>query len=81
MFNPLLEDLTKLKDTELESKISDLTNKYGMAMRMGNGALGQQIAITLDAFRMETQRRQFEANKKLMEKQQDKGLDGLINVG
>lgn len=81
MFNPLLEDLTKLKDTELESKISDLNKKYSIAMRMGNGDVGQQIAMTLEAFRMETQRRQFEANKKLMEKQKDSGLDGLINVG
>jgi hypothetical protein len=80
MFNPLLEDLTKLKDTDLESKISDLNKKYSIAMRMGNGDVGQQIAMTLDAFRMETQRRQIEATKKLLEKQ-NKDLDGLINVG
>ena len=80
MFNPLLNDLTQLKDTELESKISDLNRKYNIALRMGNGSVAQQIAMTLEAFRMETGRRQYEANKKLMEKQ-DKGLDGLINVG
>ena len=80
MFNPLLEDLTKLKDVDLENKISDLNKKYGIAMRMGNGDVGQQIAMTLEAFRMETQRRQLEATKKLLEKQ-NKDLDGLINVG
>lgn len=80
MFNPLLEDLTKLKDVDLENKISDLNKKYSIAMRMGNGDVGQQIAMTLEAFRMETQRRQLEATKKLLEKQ-NKDLDGLINVG
>lgn len=80
MFNPLLDDLTKFKDAELETKISDLTKKYGIAMRLGNGTAGQQIAMTLDAFKMETQRRQQEAAKRLAEKQ-NKDLDGLINVG
>jgi hypothetical protein len=80
MFNPLLSDLTQLKDTELENKISDLNKKYSIALRMGNGDVANQIATTLESFRMETQRRQYEANKRMMEKQ-DKGLDGLINVG
>ena len=79
MFNPLLPDLTKLKDTELDTKIADLNKKYNMALRMGNGSVANQIAMTLESFRFETQRRQQDAAKKLMEKQ-DKGLDGLINV-
>ena len=79
MFNPLLPDLTQIKDTELESKIADLNKKYNIAMRLGNGSAAAQIAMTLESFRYETQRRQQEAAKKLMEKQ-DKGLDGLINV-
>lgn len=80
MFNPLVEDLTRLKDTELDSRINDLNKKYSIAMRMGNGSVGMQIAVVLEQLRDETMRRQAEATKKLMSKQ-NKDLDGLINVG
>ena len=80
MFNPLLEDLTTLKDTELDTRTNDLNKKYGIAMRMGNGGVAMQIAVVLEALRDEVQRRQLEASKKLMQKQ-NKDLDGLINVG
>jgi len=80
MFNPLLEDLTQIKDADLESKMSDLNRKYNIAMRMGNSGVAQQIAIVIEAVRDESMRRQHEATKKLLQKQ-NKDLDGLINVG
>ena len=80
MFNPLLEDLTVLKDTDIESRMTDLNKKYNIALRMGNGAIAQQIAVVIEALREETVRRQYEASKKLLQKQ-NKDLDGLINVG
>jgi hypothetical protein len=80
MFNPLLEDLTQIKDADLESKMSDLNRKYSIALRMGNGAVAHQIAVVIEAVRDETMRRQHEATKKLLAKQ-SKDLDGLINVG
>jgi hypothetical protein len=80
MFNPLLEDLTQIKDAELENKMSDLNKKYNIALRMGNGAVAQQIAVVIEAVRDESLRRQHEATKKLLAKQ-SKDLDGLINVG
>ena len=80
MFNPLLEDLTKLKDQDLEAKMNDLNKKYNIAMRMGNSAVAIQIAVVIEAVRDESVRRQQEATKKLMSKQ-SKDLDGLINVG
>ena len=80
MFNPLLEDLTQLKDVDLESRMGDLNKKYNIAMRMGNSAIAQQIAVVIEAVRDESMRRQQEATKKLMQKQ-NKDLDGLINVG
>jgi hypothetical protein len=80
MFNPLVEDLTHLKDTDLDSRMNDLNKKYSIAMRLGNGSVGMQIAVVLDQLREEIQRRQIEANKKLMSKQ-NKDLDNLINVG
>ena len=80
MFHPLLNDLTQLKDADLENRISDLNKKYNMALRSGNGSLAQQVAIILEALRDEGFRRQAEATKKLLQKQ-NKDLDDLINVG
>jgi hypothetical protein len=80
MFNPLLEDLTAIKDVDLESRMVDLNIKYSIALRTGNGMLAQQVAVVIEAVREETLRRQREATKKLLQKQ-NKDLDGLINVG
>jgi hypothetical protein len=80
MFNPLLEDLTLLKDADLESRMTDLNKKYSIALRTGNGMLAQQVAVVIEAIRDESQRRQREATKKLLQKQ-NKDLDDLINVG
>ena len=79
MYNPLLEDLTQLKDTELESKIADLNKKYMMALRLGNGMAAEQIVVILDAMKFEGQRRQAEAMKRLAQNQ-NKDLDKLINI-
>ena len=80
MFNPLLDDFSHLKDQELDSKINDLNKKYNIALRMGNGAVANQIVMVLNSLREELLRRQSEATKKLMQRQ-DKDLDDLINVG
>ena len=69
MFNPLIENPAKLKDQDLENKILDLSRKYGIAMRLGQGGIAQQIVITLDAYRMEQQTRQIESMKTIQEKQ------------
>lgn len=80
MFNPLLDDLSHFKDSELDEKITDLNKKYNIALRMGNSGIAMQIAISLEAFKTEVNRRQQEASKKLLDKQ-NKDLDGLINIG
>jgi len=80
MFNPLLEDPSKIKDQDLENKILDLTQKYHIALRLGQGGLAQQIVLNLDTYRIEQQRRQRESLATLVEKQKKNGLDDLINV-
>ena len=80
MFNPLLEDLSHFKDSELDEKITDLNKKYNIALRMGNSSLAMQVATSLEAFKGEIAKRQQEASKKLLDKQ-SKDLDGLINIG
>ena len=80
MFNPLLGDVSKLKDLELEKKILDLSQKYNLALRLGQGGLAHQIAVALEQYKYEYQERQRAAMKKLDEKQKEQGLDDLINV-
>jgi hypothetical protein len=80
MFNPLLEDPSKIKDQDLENKILDLTQKYHIALRLGQGGLAQQIVLNLETYRMEQQRRQRASLAELADKQKKNGLDDLINV-
>lgn len=80
MFNPLLQDLTELKDQDLENKINELNRKYSIVARTGNGALCEQISIVLLQLREEQQQRLRDKNKRVNVKNQDKDLDDLINV-
>ena len=80
MFHPLLENITKIKDQELENKIMDLTNKYHIAMRLGQGGVAQQIVITLDAYKIEQENRRAESMKEIQARQKKHGLDDLVNV-
>jgi hypothetical protein len=79
MFHPLLEDPSKLKDNDLESKILDLSRKYHIAARMGQGGVCAQIISALDTFKVEQNKRQLASISSTMKKQ-NKGLDDLINV-
>lgn len=80
MFNPLIEDLSKVKDLDLEKKILDLGQKYNVALRLGQGSLAHQIVVTLEQYKYEYQQRQALAMKKLEEKSKEQGIDDLINV-
>ena len=77
MFNPLVEDLTKLKDTEIDERISSLGRKYHMASRTMGGGVLIQIATLLEQYKTEQLRRQQQAMADLAKKT-DKNLDGLI---
>ena len=77
MFNPLLNDLSNLKDTELDTKIHELTKKYWISARNGNGMLGQQILVVLESYKEEMRKRQADQHKSFVEKQ-NKDLDDLI---
>lgn len=78
MFNPLLSDLSKIKNEDLELKITELMKKFTIAARFGQGAVCTQIVTILDAYRAEQQKRYLEANKKALN--QTKTFDDFINV-
>lgn len=73
--HPLAEDYSKLKDSEIESRISDLGKKYWQS---NNPSVQSQIAMFLDLYREELRNRQA----KMWQQHQTKSpeLDKLINV-
>lgn len=76
MIHPLAEDYSKLKDTEIESRLQDLSRKYFMA---NNPAVKQQIAIFIDIYKNELTTRRAKQIEQVYQKR-DKDLDKLINV-
>ena len=71
-----LSDLSSLKDQEIHSKISDLTNKYFMTR---NIEVQSQIANVLDSLRDELRTRNVRQMQEQM-KNGNKNLDSLIKV-
>lgn len=76
MIHPLAEDFSKLKDTEIESKIQDLSRKYWQAH---NPTVKQQIALFIDLYKSEMQTRRTKQWEQQYQSR-DKGLDNLIKV-
>lgn len=77
MFNPLLPDLSEIKNEDLDKKITELMQKYFIAARNGMGGVCNQIGVILEAYKDEQRRRQIQANQKLMS--QNKHLDDFIH--
>lgn len=76
MFHPLEEDLSKLKDNEVEEKLQELSRKYFVAQRLGKPELLTQIGTFVTIYKQEM-------SKRLLAKAQgpyDTDLDQLINV-
>lgn len=78
MFNPLLPDISKLKNEDLELKVNELMKKYMIAAKSGQGTVCNQISIILEVYKEEQRRRYNDTNKKLIN--QNKNLDDFINV-
>lgn len=77
MFNPLLPDLSTLKNEDIDNKITELMQKYFFAARNGMGGVCNQIGVILEAYKDEQRRRHAQSNQKLLN--QNKNLDDYIN--
>ena len=75
MFNPLVDNLSELKDQEIEEKILELSKKYFQAQRLGKIEMLTQIETFIIMYKDERQRR-LQAKKSEL----DNDLDQLINV-
>jgi hypothetical protein len=78
MFNPLLPDLSRVKDQDIEVKINELMKKYMIASQSGQGDVCYQIGVILESYKEEQHKRYVQANQKLAN--QNKNLDDYINV-
>jgi hypothetical protein len=74
--HPLVQDLSELKDAELDSRISDLTKKYFMT---SNSGVREQMVAILESYKAESSKRRQAAWEKMMSNR-DKSLDKLINI-
>jgi hypothetical protein len=73
--HPLAEDYSKLKDAEIEARISDLGKKYWQS---ANPGVQNQISMFLDLYREELRSRQ--AKQWQQHQTKSPALDKLINV-
>ena len=73
---PLIEDLSTLKNQELENKINDLTKKYFLTT---NVYIREQIISLLDTYKEVLSTRQQEELEKSMN-HRDYDLDKFINI-
>ena len=76
MFHPLQQDLSNLSDSEIESKLQELSRKYFAAQRMGSNELLTQVSTFVTIYRQELSRRYMEKSRGAL----DPDLDQLINV-
>ena len=76
MIHPLAQDLSKLKDLEIESKIQELGRKYWQSK---NPDVQQQISLFLDTYNEELRARRIK-NIEQLAQNRDKDLDKLIIV-
>lgn len=74
--HPLAEDFNKLKDSEIESRIQDLTQKY---WKTHNPSVQSQIGLFLEMYQEELRNRRAKMWQQQYQNR-DKGLDDLIKV-
>lgn len=74
--HPLAEDMSQLKDSEIENRIQDLSKKYFQAI---NPIVKHQITLFLDLYKTELTSRRAKQWQQEYQKR-DTDLDSLINV-
>ena len=77
MFNPLVDSVEQLSDTEVENKMLDLQRKYFMTQ---NPQVQEQISAILDMYREESRARRAKQYLQQTQQNGEKGLDSLINI-
>ena len=66
--HPLVKDLSKLTDEELQAKIVELHKRLGQAYRMGMGDAVQQLQMIFGDYQAELTRRNEKIMAEMIEK-------------
>ena len=74
--HPLEQDLSQLKETDLEAKIQELTKKYSIVARNGNRDLLTQVHRFLIIYKTELSQRHLDRTRS----DYNGDMDQLINV-
>jgi DNA polymerase III delta prime subunit len=83
MLHPLQEDVTLLKDDELEEKIRNLSKKYLLASRYSNQSVLGQMQMLLTTYKEEQTRRlrkQYQETISQAKDEVETDLNELVNV-
>lgn len=73
MEHPLILNIDNLTTDELSSKITELNKKLGIAYRLGNNDLCNQLRMALETYQNKYQ-------EKLKENQSKNDFDGMIDI-
>ena len=76
MEHPLITNLDQLSIDDLASKISDLQQKLGWAIRMNHGHLAQQLTMALESYQTKYREKLADAAKN----SKDFNFNDKINV-
>ena len=76
MHHPLVNNLSNMKDSELESRMQDLSKKYFQSINPG---VRDQVVTLLNIYRTELDERRAKVWQDQYKKR-DTDLDSLINV-
>ena len=77
MFNPLVDDISVLSDSELDQKITELSRKYFMS---ANPQVQMQISAILEMYKEEMRARRARQQLEQSQNNDNNGLDSLINI-
>ena len=76
MFHPLITGLSTLSDIEVETKLSDISQKYFLT---SNSDVKNQMVVVIDIYKAELSKRRS-AQLADEYKKRDKNLDDLIKI-
>lgn len=74
--HPFINNISELKDSELEAKIQDISRKYWMT---NNPDVKNQMVVILDMYQEELRNRRIQLIQKQYQNR-DKDLDKLIKI-
>lgn len=77
MFHPLLADISTLRDTDIQQRITDATRKYNIATKLGSMDACSQLAIIIEELQIELRERYSKKASAVVNNTQ---LDKLVKI-